>query len=66
LIDWNPATREQALANDDLMYIYCASKALAEKAVNEIGEAHPDVSIAGGKSYWRWVCDMISDGESAS
>ncbi|KAF9644895.1 NAD(P)-binding protein [Thelephora ganbajun] len=45
--DYNPATREQALASNDPMYIYCASKALAEKAIGEIGAAHPDVSIAG-------------------
>jgi hypothetical protein len=49
MIDWNPATREQALASDDRMYIYCASKALAEKAINEIGVAHPDVNIATSK-----------------
>jgi len=44
--DWNPATREQAIAANDPWYTYCASKALSEKAVNEIGEAHPDVNIA--------------------
>jgi len=45
--DYNTTTREQALASNELMYIYSASKALAEKAVKEIGEADPDVSIAG-------------------
>jgi len=44
--DWNPATREQALATGDPTYIYCASKALAERAINELGKAHPDVNIA--------------------
>lgn len=49
LVDYNPTTREQALANGHPLYIYAASKALAEKAVNELGAAHPDVNIAGSK-----------------
>jgi len=44
--DWNPTTREQALANGRSFYVYSASKALAERAVVEIGEAHPNISIA--------------------
>jgi hypothetical protein len=63
MTDWNPTTREQALANNNIMYVYCASKALAEKAINEIGEAHPDVSIAGSESYQGWVCYMTPDEE---
>jgi len=43
-------TREQGLASDNPFYVYSASKALAEKAVKEIGEAHTDISIARSKS----------------
>jgi len=44
-------TREQGLASDNPFYVYSASKALAEKAVNEIGEAHPDISITRSRSF---------------
>ena len=46
------------------MYIYSASKALAEKAINEIGAAHPEVNIAASEFYWEWICDLASDEES--
>lgn len=42
-------TREQALACSEPKLAYYASKVLAERAIDEIGAAHPDVSIAGGK-----------------
>jgi nucleoside-diphosphate-sugar epimerase len=49
-IDWNPTTREQALANsENAMFVYSASKTLAEKAVWKIADKHPDVNVTAGR-----------------
>jgi nucleoside-diphosphate-sugar epimerase len=44
--DWNPATYEQAVKGDKPgMWVYCASKVLAEKAVFEYAKKHPELQI---------------------
>ncbi|KAF5364628.1 hypothetical protein D9758_005635 [Tetrapyrgos nigripes] len=42
---WNPITKEQALASNDFMTIYSASKKYAELAIWEWAEKHPHVEI---------------------
>ena len=49
-VDYSPVTREQAYAGANRGFVYYVSKVLAERAVNEIGAAYPDVSIAGSES----------------
>lgn len=45
-IDWNPSTREEALdPSRDAMFVYAASKALAEKEIWKFASAHPDINI---------------------
>lgn len=44
--DWNPATYEEAVKGDKPgMWIYSASKTLAEKAAFEYAEQHPELKI---------------------
>ncbi|ANB14895.1 methylglyoxal reductase (NADPH-dependent) GRE2 [Sugiyamaella lignohabitans] len=45
--DWNPATYEQALASTEGGFVYCASKALAEKAAWDFVEREkPNFSLS--------------------
>ncbi|KAF7975888.1 hypothetical protein HWV62_8299 [Athelia sp. TMB] len=48
--DYNPITKEQALAAGDGFSAYTAGKTLAEKAVWEFAEAHPKLDITTGFS----------------
>jgi len=44
--DWNPATYEQAIKGDKPgMWVYCASKALAEKAAFDYARQHQDLKL---------------------
>jgi len=44
--DWNPATYEEAIKGDKPgIWVYCASKALAEKAAFEYAQQYPDLLI---------------------
>jgi len=44
--DWNPSTREEALENgQNSRFVYWASKTLAERAVWEFSDQHPDINI---------------------
>jgi nucleoside-diphosphate-sugar epimerase len=45
--DWNPATYEEALKNDNGAFVYCASKKLAEKTGWDfIKSEKPNFSLA--------------------
>jgi len=46
--DWNEATREEVLDGtheNDGMWVYCASKAIAERELWKFADAHPEVDI---------------------
>jgi len=44
--DWNPATYEQAIKGDKPgIWVYCASKKLAEVAAFDYAKAHPELKI---------------------
>jgi hypothetical protein len=45
MVDWNPITKEQALASNDFMTIYAASKKYAELSIWEWADKHPDVEM---------------------
>jgi len=44
--DWNPATYDEAVKGDKPgMWVYCASKTLAEKAAFDYAKQHPELQI---------------------
>jgi len=44
--DWNPATYEQAIKGDKPgIWVYCASKKLAERAAFDFAKEHPELKI---------------------
>ena len=46
-LDWNPATKEEALdGTRDPMFVYAAAKTLAEKEVWKFASEHPDIDVA--------------------
>lgn len=49
--DYNPITKEQALAAGDPFSAYVAGKTLAEKAVWDFAEAHPKLDIFTCKNH---------------
>ncbi|OJT14017.1 hypothetical protein TRAPUB_9427 [Trametes pubescens] len=43
--DWVSTSREQALASNDPTFVYVSEKALAEQAVWEFAEKHPNIDV---------------------
>ncbi len=50
-IDWVSTSREQALASNDPTFVYVSEKALAEQAVWEFAEKHPNIDVTTCASY---------------
>lgn len=48
-LDWNPVTKEEAIASGDKMAVYSASKKYSELALWEWAKEHPHVEVATGK-----------------
>lgn len=50
--EWHPVTLEDVLNNPDvdLVTVYAAEKALAEKAVWEFVDKHPHIELASSKN----------------
>lgn len=52
--DWNEVTKEQVLDGthgaDDAMWVYAASKAVAERELWKFADAHPEVDITTSQS----------------
>lgn len=50
--DWGQVTREQLAAKgDDAMYVYFASKLLAERAMWDFAKEHPKLDVACGEPF---------------
>lgn len=51
ILDWNNVTREEALdPSAHPIFVYSASKALAEKEIWKFAEAHPDINVTTRQS----------------
>lgn len=57
--DWNPVTREQALKGSPFD-TYRAAKTLAERAVWELAEKHPDLDITTCKSIFKFIRQILT------
>ena len=49
-IDWVDTSREKALASGDPAFVYVSEKTLAEQAVWDFAEKHPNIDVTSGGS----------------